>query len=1421
MLYYLGYFILNLIYDFKDKNELNEIKNIDKVINTLYLLHKLDWTNCKEIIPFYVESLKIIIEFAPGHYFPPLYQILKVLTIVIINKISNKTETRNDIISLKRILQLISDEQDKKSFDENRNTAILPLETIITSFLNMIKLLITDNKLDLNYLKLCKIFKIVTNLVYDHRDIYKAYFDDKIIYNRKLKKILLSFCKKFKINDTLIYTKNNKNNTDLKDFNEFLGLTLPKLYIILQITDEKNNIKNENDTSCIISLCNNFYKKVFEVISKNKTAPKENIITFLSTKNKEEKDEVIDILNNVESDALNNLELLFGVINKAEKKFSLINPDDIPKETEIDQLDQYDNDRPLKFNEIWNKIQLEINYRKGLNKFQEIVKFEINKDREKYVKDLFIFFNNIDLKEDDKNLKPSISFYIKYFDCFKNCYGKDFINYKSELYFFYWSNIYIMEYNRKEDNFNENISKYNKEYFNNSNIIEFTIEQFGNVNDFSNTYENLLFIKFFNSYLCQLNDDTVRAKYLNLFIEKQEARNIFSLLRYILGDLQKQINIDISKYESENELQTQTEYQKETKYHFSPHLFENDLDQYELVLELLSNFSENNDVIKSKMKDYLRIQYNKSKYHNFIVILSSIIESFISDESLNSAFEKYFNIIIKVIECITKCCNGSSKENQDCIVKETQMLKFTKFILEKLTYRQKKFKDDGINGNSNDSVKQIKNKDNFLSMTSINADKNKLSIECSEIGLDRKRLAYLKYKLLLFLTLLTVGRKKDDKIYELIHQIIDFSTLINVLIETYKEILIEKNCTDNPSLISFDEDMLLRMNNPEYQNLSNWDYMQSDDNFIIFEIGTYTFILINIYLENLTKPIDNDISEQIKNIKKILKKIKCKKVKKSIFDNTINFINCVGKCFKIYNCNKKVKINEDFKMENSFAHAYSFFFDYTQNIEIFFNNEIIRYYVKLSPICKCLTNDIKEEFHSRLDRTSTKSKIECLFENIEFFQYQLSITKKRLDIFQNHPILELLFNQYKFYRDMFLIINGLINLLIFASFYYPDNSDDSKKKEFQYSFFYKEENGYITEKILLCSTLVEMILAFLIFTDYVIIHIPNLTFYNKNIFENIENEENNNDNEKEIIDKKNKKNYNNKCCKIFTSIVINISKDIKLLFHLFLLFICIFAVSKRDYKFLIILLIDVVERSNILMCIVKSIWLPRTQILVTLFLFYLIAYYFSIFVYLFIPSHVPTNDCIKFSDCFFTLCDQTIKNSNGIINYLKADGLYNYSTLWGNPRFYIDNWFAIIDTMLILQILAGIIIDKFISQREINEKTEKDKKNKCFICGLKKAELNNIYNQLERGFNEHIKLDHNLWNYVFAIFNIMKKNHRNLNPIDLIIYESYKKKSYFTWVPYKTCKLKNDEDSKEDKNKDESEDEDEDEDEDHEDDNKP
>jgi len=119
-------------------------------------------------------------------------------------------------------------------------------------------------------------------------------------------------------------------------------------------------------------------------------------------------------------------------------------------------------------------------------------------------------------------------------------------------------------------------------------------------------------------------------------------------------------------------------------------------------------------------------------------------------------------------------------------------------------------------------------------------------------------------------------------------------------------------------------------------------------------------------------------------------------------------------------------------------------------------------------------------------------------------------------------------------------------------------------------------------------------------------------------------------------------------------------------------------------------------------------------------------------------------------------------------------------------RFWIDNWFAILDLMLVLQMLCGIIVDTFLSQREKNKEMEEDKNNVCFICGLDKIAISKYYTQSEYKFNEHIKLDHYLWNYMFAVFNVTMMDNPNFF-LDKVIREEYENNQYSKFIPYKKC----------------------------------
>ena len=435
---------------------------------------------------------------------------------------------------------------------------------------------------------------------------------------------------------------------------------------------------------------------------------------------------------------------------------------------------------------------------------------------------------------------------------------------------------------------------------------------------------------------------------------------------------------------------------------------------------------------------------------------------------------------------------------------------------------------------------------------------------------------------------------------------------------------------------------------------------------------------------------------------------------------------------------------------------------------------------------------MKEDFNKNLDRSSTKTKIESLFNNVEYLQHQLNNVKNRMDLFHKYPAMDLWFNQYNFFMDVFYIIAILVNLLIFCS-YYRTNDDTEKVKEysedfeFRYGFLYRKNNINITEEIIFYLILIETIFGALILINYAIIRIPYLTFYKNNVF--YEDDKVSDENERE----KKEKVDEYFCIKKIISLLINIFRDGKLIFHLLLFLICLLSIF-IDYRFITGLLIDVINKSKFLMMVTIVVWESKMQLLALMFLFYLIAYYLIIFIYLFIPDQASDKHCFSFMECYFTLCDQTIKNSNGVINYLSEEGLYLSNSLWVNIRFYIDNIFAILEFFIVLQIFTAIIIIGFTVKTKEYSKVEKDRDNKCFICGLQKSEITKYYNQLE--FNGHIKLDHNLWNYMFAIINVMKKDKKNLISLDKIIYENYKKRIFKTWIPYKTFKIKNEEDMK-------------------------
>ena len=420
ILSFIGYFLLNVVFFFETQEDFNQIRNLDHVISSLNLLQYLEWEKNKKIIPFYVQSLKIIISFCNYEYFVLLYPVLEVINHILVQEIYKNNDTNDDLMSLIKILELITNEQ-KKKCNENKNTSILSLNEIIFVFLNMINL-INQNTV-WKYMKLSQIFIIVTNLLYNHFDLYKNEFLINKRYIKSLTETLIRFSQNIKLDDELIYCTKNKNNINLRYFNEFIGISIPKLLIILLSL----HINEDESFSTIINLYNELYINIIIKLEKDK---KEK--NFLIKKNEKEIEEIQKKLGN----KVYFLTVLNNKIMHSSLKLSVpkLIKSLITKTNLVNKLLINDDYNPESLSFIWNKIKTKINYDKSLINFQNYVKNEINIERMDYVRYLNKYFKEIDsniIKNDDIK-ENSVLFFDSYIDTLKENYAKDYLNYKNE-----------------------------------------------------------------------------------------------------------------------------------------------------------------------------------------------------------------------------------------------------------------------------------------------------------------------------------------------------------------------------------------------------------------------------------------------------------------------------------------------------------------------------------------------------------------------------------------------------------------------------------------------------------------------------------------------------------------------------------------------------------------------------------------------------------------------------------------------------------------------------------------------------------------------------------------------------------------------------------------------------------------------------
>lgn len=143
-------------------------------------------------------------------------------------------------------------------------------------------------------------------------------------------------------------------------------------------------------------------------------------------------------------------------------------------------------------------------------------------------------------------------------------------------------------------------------------------------------------------------------------------------------------------------------------------------------------------------------------------------------------------------------------------------------------------------------------------------------------------------------------------------------------------------------------------------------------------------------------------------------------------------------------------------------------------------------------------------------------------------------------------------------------------------------------------------------------------------------------------------------------------------------------------------------------------LFDLFSRLSLLRNVFQAISYNAKQLVVVSLLGVLFIYVFSFtsfdsYVDEIYTDSQPEEHCETLISCMITLV------TSGVIGTSMQK--------WDFVKFFYDTLYFVFFALLFTNIISGIMIDTFAELRDQRQKIEDDKKNKCFVCGVERVQL--------------------------------------------------------------------------------------------------
>uniref|UniRef100_A0A8C5LP94 Inositol 1,4,5-trisphosphate receptor n=1 Tax=Leptobrachium leishanense TaxID=445787 RepID=A0A8C5LP94_9ANUR len=270
--------------------------------------------------------------------------------------------------------------------------------------------------------------------------------------------------------------------------------------------------------------------------------------------------------------------------------------------------------------------------------------------------------------------------------------------------------------------------------------------------------------------------------------------------------------------------------------------------------------------------------------------------------------------------------------------------------------------------------------------------------------------------------------------------------------------------------------------------------------------------------------------------------------------------------------------------------------------------------------------------------------------------------------------------------------------------------------------------------------------------------------------------------------------------------------DVEFLYHVAYILTSVLGIFVHEL-FYSILLFDLIYREETLFNVIKSVTRNGRSILLTAVLALILVYLFSIVGFLFLKDdfimevdHLPKcelegrlvdqTDCTsggivlnnseEVADnteracdtllmCIVTVLNHGLRNGGGVGDILRKPS--KDETLFP-ARVVYDLLFYFIVIIIVLNLIFGVIIDTFADLRSEKQKKEEVLKTTCFICGLERDKFDNK----TVSFEEHIKEEHNIWNYLYFIVLVRVKNKTDYTGPESYVAQMIKSKN-LDWFP--------------------------------------